>query len=136
MELPGLKTFVTLSPIPGLATWLAAEAPGVDVENDEQMQALAACYLTRAKRPDGSPLDPVARFHLGNGAEVHRVHARADTSEKGLRQSGGVMVNYLYDLGRVAQNHERFAAAHEIAASAEIRSQAAAGEKAAEHVNV
>jgi malonyl-CoA decarboxylase len=75
---------------------------------------------------------PVARFHLGNGAEVHRVHARADMSDKGLRQSGGVMVNYLYDLGRVAQNHERFAASHEVATSPEIRALAAAAEKAAE----
>lgn len=130
MELPGLKTFVTLSPIPGLAAWLDAERPGADRSDDDLMRALAAHYLTRAKRGDGLPLDPVARFHLGNGAEVHKVQARADTSEKGLRQSGGVMVNYLYDLGRVAQNHERFAATHEIATSSEIRSLTAAAEKA------
>jgi malonyl-CoA decarboxylase len=132
MELPGLKTFVTLSPIPGLAAWMEGNAPDADRDDDERMRSLAARYLTAAKRPDGLPLDPVARFHLGNGAEVHRVHARADMSDKGLRQSGGVMVNYLYDLGRVAQNHERFAASHEVATSPEIRALAAAAEKAAE----
>jgi malonyl-CoA decarboxylase len=132
MELPGLKTFVTLSPIPGLAAWMEGNAPDADRDDDERMRSLAARYLTAAKRPDGLPLDPVARFHLGNGAEVHRVHARADMSDKGLRQSGGVMVNYLYDLGRVAQNHERFAASHEVATSPEIRALAAAAEKTAE----
>lgn len=132
MELAGLKTFVTLSPIPELAAWIKTHAPHADLGDDDCMRALAARYLTTARRPDGLPLDPVARFHLGNGAEVHRVHARADLSEKGVRQSGGVMVNYLYDLGRVAQNHERFAASHEIATSSEIKAQAAAAEKVAE----
>jgi malonyl-CoA decarboxylase len=129
MEVPGLKTFVTLSPIPGFATWLEAEGHDAG-EDDERLTALAAHYLTMARRPDGLPLDPVARFHLGNGAEVHRVHANADISPKGLRQSAGVMVNYLYDLARVTQNHERFAASREIAASPEIRSLSAAAEKA------
>lgn len=132
LELPGLKTFVTLSPIPGLSAWMDTHAPEADRGDDDRMRALAAQYLVTAKRPDGLPLDPVARFHLGNGAEVHRVHARADLSEKGVRQSGGAMVNYLYDLARVAQNHERFAASHEIAASSEIKALAAAAGKAAE----
>ena len=73
----------------------------------------------------------MARFHLGNGAEVHAIHAGADTSEKGLRQSAGAMVNYLYDLDKVTQNHERFAASHDIAASSEVSSLAAAAEKSA-----
>ena len=128
-ELPGLKTFVTLSPIPGLVDWLRAEGMEHEPENDARMRALAAYYLTRATRPNGLPLDPVARFHLGNGASVHQIHARADASAKGHRQSGGVMVNYLYDLARVAQNHERFAATQEIAASSEVRNLAAAAEK-------
>ncbi len=130
MELSGLKTFVTLSPIPGLSVWLETDAPYVDREDDERMRALAARYLTTAKRPDGLPLDPVARFHLGNGAEIHKVQARADLSEKGLRQSAGMMVNYLYDLSRVTQNHERFAETHGIAASAEIRSLSTTADKA------
>ncbi|QDC09191.1 decarboxylase [Oceanicola sp. D3] len=130
IELPGVKTFITLSPIPGLMRWMQKAAPEQDLSDDAQMRALAAWYLTRAKRDDDQPQDPVARFHLGNGASVHGLHAGADLSENGLAQSGGVMVNYLYDLSRVSQNHERFAATQEIAASSEIRSLASAGEKA------
>ena len=120
-QLPALKTFVTLSPMPGLAKWLTVENIPHDPENDLQMRQLGALYLTRAKRPDGLPLDPVARFHLGNGARVHALHARADTSANGARQSLGVMVNYLYDLARVSQNHERFATAQEVVTSPEVR---------------
>ncbi|ETX27720.1 malonyl-CoA decarboxylase [Roseivivax isoporae] len=126
LELPGLKTFVTLSPIPGLVPWLAREDRGHDVTDAAGMRALAARYLVHAKRADGLPLDPVARFHLGNGAEVFRIHADADPSEKGRAQSGGAMVNYLYDLDKVAQNHERFATAHAIAMSPEVKALAAA----------
>ncbi|TYC48682.1 decarboxylase [Rhodobacterales bacterium] len=121
-ELPGLKNFVTLSPIPGLTKWL--DASGIDYAQAEarRMRTLAAHYLLSAKREDGEPLDPVARFHLGNGALVHAVHADADLSEKGRAQSAGVMVNYLYDLAKVAQNHERYATSREIPASSDIRS--------------
>lgn len=130
IELPRLKTFVTLSPIPGLTAWLRDEELDHDPKDDAQMRALAALYLLRAKRDNGKPLDPVARFHLGNGASVHQVHARADTSPNGLRQSAGVMVNYLYDLSKVTQNHERFAASSQVAASSEVRALAAAADKA------
>jgi len=130
MELPGLKTFVTLSPIPGLVRKLKADGRAYDPENGERMRSLAANYLLTAKREDGLPLDPVARFHLGNGALVHQVHARADISEKGLQQSAGVMVNYLYDLAKVTQNHERFASTHTIAASSDVRSLSASAEEA------
>ena len=127
-ELQGLATFVTLSPIPGLADWLRDQPSPTD-GGDTSPLAQAAQYLVHAKRADGQPLDPVARFHLGNGAEVHRLHARADVSDKGLRQSGGVMVNYLYDLDRVSQNHERFAGSSEIAMSADIRALSDGAEK-------
>lgn len=130
IELPGLKTFVTLSPLPGFARWLEAEGHTAEPDDDARLRSLAALYLTRTKRSDGQPLDPVARFHLGNGASVHQIHARADTSAKGQAQARGTMVNYLYDLSKVAQNHERFAAAQEIATSGEVRSLAAAAEKA------
>jgi malonyl-CoA decarboxylase len=130
IELPGLKTFVTLSPLPGFAGWLEAEGHTVGPDDDARLRSLAALYLTRTKRSDGQPLDPVARFHLGNGASVHQIHARADTSAKGQAQARGTMVNYLYDLSKVAQNHERFAAAQEVATSGEVRSLAAAAEKA------
>lgn len=121
-ELPGLKTFVTLSPIPGLTSWLDRENVRWDTNDPERMRVLASAYLLSAKDTNGDPADPVARFHLGNGAIVHAVHADADTSEKGRTQSGGVMVNYLYDLSKVTQNHERFATRHEIASSSQIRS--------------
>ena len=129
VELPGLKTFVTLSPIPGLIPWLEGEGIAHDSRDDELIKQLAAHYLLQAKHETGGPLDPVARFHLGNGAEVHKVHARADISERGLAQSAGAMVNYVYNLSHVAQNHERFAAARKITASSEVRSLAAAAEK-------
>jgi malonyl-CoA decarboxylase len=129
IELPGLKTFVTLSPIPGLRAWMNEAAPDADPADDAKMRALAAHYLVRAKGTGGAPRDPVARFHLGNGASVHQVHAGADRSPKGQAQSHGVMVNYLYDLARVAQNHERFAGAGDVATSSEVRALCASGDK-------
>ncbi|MFY0634295.1 MAG: malonyl-CoA decarboxylase [Vannielia sp.] len=126
-EVPGLSTFVTLSPIPGLATWM--EETGEEAEDETHLRQFAAYYLTRTKGRGSAPRDPVARFHLGNGAQVHMIHAGADTSDKGRAQSHGVMVNYLYDLSRVTQNHERFAASGEISASPEVRSLASAAEK-------
>jgi malonyl-CoA decarboxylase len=71
----------------------------------------------------------VARFHLGNGAQIHKVHAGADTSPKGQAEAYGAMVNYLYDLDRVSQNHEGFATSHKIAATSELRSLSAAAER-------
>jgi malonyl-CoA decarboxylase len=120
-ELSGLRTFVTLSPIPGLMRWLEQEGVSREGKDAEQMKALAAYYLLNAKSRGGLPYDPVARFHLGNGAKIHAVHADADTSEKGMAQSGGTMVNYLYDLQRVAQNHENFANTREVIATAEVK---------------
>jgi malonyl-CoA decarboxylase len=128
--LPGLKTFVTLSPIPGFSGWCAEQGQPMDSLDGATLSGLAATYLIQAKRSDGQPRDPVARFHLGNGAELFRLHADADTSPKGLQQSAGLMVNYRYDLSRVSQNQERFAASHEIVASAEVRALASAAEKA------
>ncbi|MFT7594054.1 MAG: malonyl-CoA decarboxylase [Paracoccaceae bacterium] len=124
-ELPGLKTFVTLSPIPGLSRWLAKSNTPIADSPQRQCQQ-AAHYLLGAKRPDGSPADPVARFHLGNGALIHAVHANADLSANGVAQSGGTMVNYLYDLPLISQNHERFASAQQIVASPEVTALGAA----------
>lgn len=136
-ELPGLKTFVTLSPVPGLSKWLASQIDDVEVgqaaqdalagkASDDVFRSLAARYLLGAKRGDGQPLDPVARFHLGNGAKIHDVHVRADLSENGMQKSFGAMVNYLYDLSRTEQNHEDFTLRGQIAASPEIETLAAA----------
>jgi malonyl-CoA decarboxylase len=67
--------------------------------------ALCATYLATCKRGK-SPLDPTARFHLGNGAQLERLNWLGDTSDKGLRQAGGMMVNYAYHLNDIEKNHE------------------------------
>ena len=120
-ELTGLKKFVTLSPIPGLTKWLAHENHSWDCDQPRQMKALAADYLLNAKAQDGLPVDPVARFHLGNGAIIHAVHADADISENGRSQSGGAMVNYLYDLREVSQNHEAFVSTKDVVATSDVQ---------------
>lgn len=125
-ELSGLKSFVTLSPIPGLTKWLTQAGVTWNTQEPDTMQALAAHYLLNAKSGDELPFDPVARFHLGNGAIVHAVHADADISDKGRAQSGGTMVNYLYDLPKVAQNHESFANARKVIATPAVRTLAEA----------
>jgi malonyl-CoA decarboxylase len=147
-DLPNLRTFVTLSPVPGFAGWLEAErrdgeAQFVPPEEQEALATLAepgwqadpgrtetvrrplvraaATYLTRAKNGRGRPLDPVARFHLGNGARLERLNFLGDTSAKGLRQSHGVMVNYCYDLDEIERNHEAYAEKGEVIASSAVR---------------
>ncbi len=120
LEFPQLEKFVTLSPIPRLNQWLetqiedethgaSAQAILTGQASAQELRAMAARYLLNAKRDDGMPFDPVARFHLGNGAQVYDVHAAADTSPNGLAQASGAMVNYLYDLGQTEKNHEQFA---------------------------
>ena len=123
-DLPNLKTFVTLSPVPGFMRWLAENGIAIDPADSAKLERLAAKYLLEAKDENGRPIDPVARFHLGNGAIVHAVHSNADTSEKGLTRSSGLMVNYLYDLGRISQNAVQFSKSNSVAASASVKSQA------------
>ncbi|MXX89331.1 MAG: decarboxylase [Boseongicola sp. SB0665_bin_10] len=120
-DLPNIRSFVTLSPIPGLMRWLRREGIRKCGGDPQGIERLAAKYLLDAKAPDGLPLDPVARFHLGNGAIVHAVHAAADISESGLAQSSGVMVNYKYDLSRIAQNSNQFSKRQEVAATSSVR---------------
>jgi malonyl-CoA decarboxylase len=127
-QLPELKRFVTLSPLPGFVRWLQTDQnqgnssvskevlrllddPDSLSDSGEgplqsQLVALAAHYLVNAKDESGRPLDPVARFHLGNGASLDGIHPAADLSPRGRRQSRGLMVNYLYELDRIEQNHE------------------------------
>ena len=126
-EFPSIKTFVTLSPIPGFGRWLESDKiQKVELEalklkvktsSPEEMQdpayqddlrKLVFNYLAQVKR-DKYPLDPVARFHLGNGASIHQINTDADQSEKGIEESRGAMVNYLYDLVYIEANHEQFA---------------------------
>jgi malonyl-CoA decarboxylase len=114
--LPQLDTFVTLSPIPGFNRWRETAITNVDLSEDE-VQPLAAHYLLNERNPRGGPLDPVARFHLGNGAQIHAVHGDADRTEKGQAQSSGAMVNYLYDLSKIEKNHEAFVRGEAFSAS-------------------
>ena len=81
---------------------------------------LAARYLLTEKQHE-RPLDPVARFHLGNGARLERIHALADTSRRGLTRAAGLMVNYLYPLDEIEENHEAYARDGRVAASHAVR---------------
>jgi malonyl-CoA decarboxylase len=143
-ELPRIETFVTLSPAPGFRAWVeACDDPAVEtlvktvreVAIDEQwaekpeaaprmrkaLEPLAAHYFLRARRSDGRVVDPVARFHLGNGARLERINAMGDLSEKGLAESYGVMVNYQYDLAEIERNHEAFANQGVVVASSPVK---------------
>ena len=86
-------------------------------EAQKSLAALSAYYLCEVRRSDGQPRDPVARFHLGNGAQLDAVLAAADISDKGLSQSAGVMVSYLYDLDKVIENHEAYARSFKVTRS-------------------
>ena len=153
-DLPKLETFVTLSPVPGFARWLTEEArrdpdlpagraaalvetggwrgdPKREAEAKKLLVQLAAEYFLNAKRRDGQPVDPVARFHLGNGASLLDIHWMADASEKGLAQSFGIMVNYLYDLDKIEENHEAYVADGRVAASRRVRGLAGSARKGA-----
>jgi malonyl-CoA decarboxylase len=141
-ELPNLKTFVTLSPVPGFAGWVrrelkaeastamdeetraalgALEAGGDIAEVREAITSLAAYYFLKAKLPSGKPVDPVARFHLGNGARLERLNFLGDASAKGMKQSYGLMVNYLYALDHIEANHEAFAEHGTVVASDKVK---------------
>ena len=74
----------------------------------EEVRALGAYYLLQAKRENDMPIDPVARFHLGNGASLFQIHEVADLSPRGQKQSYGLMVNYLYEREKLIENHEKF----------------------------
>ena len=144
-EYPKLTRFVTLSPMPGFAGWLRRElaAENSKAFKPEDRDALtqvetagwwqgdpeplkdpvlraAAFYFLHAKSRNGAPVDPVARFHLGNGARLERINWLADMSENGLGQSHGLMVNYLYDLDDVEKNHEAFAQQRTVVASSAV----------------
>ncbi|MFL5049114.1 MAG: malonyl-CoA decarboxylase [Xanthobacteraceae bacterium] len=147
-EIPHISTFVTLSPVPGFADWLARErAREVStVLSDDDRAALAhldtqgwwqmpntrdavreplvraaAWYFLHGRSKNGTPLDPVARFHLGNGARLEQINWLADTSAKALSQSHGLMVNYLYDLRNIEKNHEAYAETRTIVTSNTVK---------------
>ncbi len=144
-SLPNIKTFITLSPIPGFMTWLKAQAEAdpdgaaasyhtvaseLTPDNADEaaqdeiagLKSLAARYFLQQQRPKGGPVDPVARFHLGNGASLKTIHWLGDRSENGLRNSAGMMVNYLYDLKSVDANHEAYSKDGKVIASRQVTS--------------
>jgi malonyl-CoA decarboxylase len=162
-ELPRLKVFATLSPVPGFRAWLdrqsavgstnpllpaeqmAIEALGGTTSMDDlaalldrsdpqigtalrdPLLRLCARYLVHERTPAGRALDPVAHFHLSNGARVEQLNWLADTSSKGLQQSAGIMVNYLYHLSEIEANHEAYRGEGRVAASGAIRNLLRAG---------
>ncbi|MEC9347354.1 MAG: malonyl-CoA decarboxylase [Pseudomonadota bacterium] len=159
-RLPNVKTFATLSPIPGFRRWLEgelageadvlgesegrmiramsrqktvnaglkallddprwADEPEIETGLREHMERLAARYLVNAKDGRGRPVDPVARFHLNNGARVERLNWLGDRSPAGMRQSYGMMVNYLYKLDDIEKNHESYRGEGRVVASSRV----------------
>jgi malonyl-CoA decarboxylase len=145
-ERASLRTFVTLSPIPQFARWLARTADQSDdaLVNELERERLhllddpewiytygnesvrptllrlAAHYFLEAKNSDGYPIDPVARFHLGNGARLERINWQGDISAKGLREAHGLMCNYRYELKDIEKNHEAYENEGVVAASRHV----------------
>lgn len=154
-ELPNLRNFVTLSPMPGFRSWLEKTYLGEEVllnpesqetlkhlgdpewqkdpalleRMDNVIRPLAARYLLKEKNAKGLPLNPVARFHLGNGAELHRINWQGDTSAQGIKQSTGLMVNYLYVLDTIERNHEQYIKDGSIVCSSSVRDLSKRGRK-------
>ena len=162
-ELPRLRRFATLSPIPGFRDWLDAQrdklqngprgaelrtlfaridnplAPGDWARGESGaaaealLMSLCAYYLVRARRGGGrgdaagEPLDPVARFHLSNGAVLERLNWLGDTSAAGMQRSCGIMVNYVYRLAEVEHHHELYVNKRRVLASKAAEHQAALG---------
>jgi malonyl-CoA decarboxylase len=118
-ELPGVKNFVTLSPMPGFRDWLTSQKAAIPKARVELMQACAKYLVER--RSDGRAYDPVAAFHLSNGASIERINWMGDASEKGIRQSFGLLVNYAYRPARIERNHEQYAKQGRFAMSEEVR---------------
>ena len=106
-ELDDLNRFVTLSPVPGFVRWLKTKSLENSLD-DNTLMTQALIYLTESEREDNLPNDPVAKFHLGNGAILEQINLNADESAKGIAQSQGLMVNYLYNLELLEKNHELF----------------------------
>ncbi|MGH6879487.1 MAG: malonyl-CoA decarboxylase [Hypericibacter sp.] len=150
-ELPQLKTFATLSPIPSFRSWLGsvlAGKPALDLDPAEQEALVELLQKSSVDATDLAPLrdaltglcarylggslggprpaDPVARFHLGNGARLERINWLGDVSPKGMQQSFGMLVNYYYDLDNLELNHEAFAEEGKVALSKELARLAAA----------
>jgi malonyl-CoA decarboxylase len=141
-ELPNLKRFITMSPVPGIRRWAESQATPDDnttniiaslavqennfseeykAQHSAQLNRLACQYLLDAKHRKGGPFDPVSRFHLGNGAHLEQINLWANSSDKGIADSWGIMVNYEYDLKSIEKNHEAFVSEGKINTSATIK---------------
>ena len=120
-ELPHLRVFSTLSPMPGFRRWVEkqANAPADPAGNEAETVRLAALYLTN---PGPRAADPVARFHLGNGARLERINWMGNPAPRGMTESYGVMVNYLYDPDTIEENHEAYARGGIVVRSAAVAS--------------
>ncbi len=129
-SLPRIRTYATLSPIPGFRKWLAGAFGDLDLSKLDlgkldlpmrrRLVELCAHYLLFEKR-GREPLDAVARFHLKNGARLDRINWLADTSAAGIRQSGGLMANYVYDLANMERNHEVYARSGQVVSSRRVQ---------------
>ncbi|MCF8366899.1 MAG: malonyl-CoA decarboxylase [Bacteroidales bacterium] len=146
-EMPSIKTYSTLSPVPGFAKWLKQEIQNrssvfftagdletlkiIDEDgwqdNNKKSRELRktlinACakYLVKAKK-EGNPMDPVARFHFGNGAQLFRINWMGNSSENGIGESFGLMVNYLYDPRQIESNHEAYVQRGELSLSKSVK---------------
>jgi len=117
----GLEKFVTLSPVPGFSKWLKEKSIDENISEDDLLKH-AIIYFLHSDRDDEFPNDPVARFHLGNGASLQRINLNADMSLKGIHQSKGIMVNYEYKLDLLEKNHELFFKTKEVQYSDAIKS--------------
>lgn len=144
-EFDTLETFVTLSPVPGLRAWAQMATEGAEpallsaedlslitdleasngASNGPHTHAglmrITAKYLVHGTSARGGPADPVARFHLGNGACLEQINPAADLSNRGMATSWGVMVNYLYDLKNIERNQEVFANGGHVTCSALVK---------------
>jgi malonyl-CoA decarboxylase len=149
-DFPRIRKFATVSPVPGFRRWLAEKADALSrspklapfasalaklddpewmhqyiqdeslhAELERHLSSLCAYYLLHAKQGQ-EPLDPVARFHLKNGARLERINWLGDTSAAGLQRSAGFSVNYVYKLSDVERNHELYVREHKVRASREI----------------
>jgi malonyl-CoA decarboxylase len=133
-EFPQLTQFATLSPIPGFCRWLESIEPaqesslldeGVASRSPEHLQKMAAHYLSKEKqsRNQNYARDPVAHFHLSNGAQIERLNWMADASANGMKQSAGMMVNYLYELPQIETRSQGYSAEGKVALALSIEKQ-------------
>lgn len=118
-EDPTITTFSTLSPIPGFAGWLAEAHPDIATDNEQQMMQRCAEYLLTTRRGT-LPKDPVARFHLRNGARIEQINWQGDTSAKGMGESHGLLVNYVYSGQDLAANNEALTIDSVVTASKQV----------------